>query len=115
VEVPVPAAARAVVGDPLAQPVPLHRPDGGFGIQNQAGDLRAAPLVLSSLVPCQPNAARAVAVLDMNRPPGRGAVGNRLPASSARPGQRRMAALTAGELPDCFLGGGEQQLGAGVR
>ena len=50
VEVPVPAASRAVVGDALAQPVPLQLADGGLRVQDQAGELLAAPLVLGGLV-----------------------------------------------------------------
>ena len=50
VEVPVLAASRAVVGDALAQPVPLQRPDSGLRVQDQAGELLVAPLVLGGLV-----------------------------------------------------------------
>ena len=110
VEVPAPAAARAVIFDPLAQPVPLQRAGRRFGVQDQAGQLLAAPVVLGGLVAGQPDAVRPVAVLDMDRASGRSAVGDLLPASRACPGQRRVAALAAGELPDCVLGGGEQRL-----
>jgi hypothetical protein len=114
VEVPAPAAARAVVGDPLPQPVPLHRADRGFGVKDQAGDLLAAPLVLGGLVPGQPGTARDVAVLDMNRPAIRGPIGDQRPTPRADPGQRRSAPLPAGNLLNDVLGGREQQFGAGV-
>jgi len=86
VEVPVPAAARAVIGDALAQPVPLHRPGCRFGVQDQAGDLLVAPGILGGLVAGQPGAARGVAVLDVDGSAGRGAVGDPLPACTAGPG-----------------------------
>lgn len=59
VVVPVPAAARAIIANPLAQPMPLRRADCRFRVQDQAGDLLAAPVVLSGLVTGQPSAARA--------------------------------------------------------
>jgi hypothetical protein len=54
--------------------VPLDQAGCGLGVQDQAGDLLAAPLVLGGLVPGQPGTTRDVAVLDMDRPavPGRG-------------------------------------------
>ena len=42
--------------------MPGHQAEGGFGVQDQAGRVLAAPLVLSG----QLGAARAVAVLDMD-------------------------------------------------
>ena len=47
---PVPAAARALVGDALAQPVLLHRADSGMEVQDQAEDLLAAPFVIGGLI-----------------------------------------------------------------
>jgi hypothetical protein len=46
VEVPTPAAARAVIFDPLAQPMPLQRTGRRFGVQDQAGDLLPAAFVV---------------------------------------------------------------------
>jgi len=43
----------------------------------------AALFILGGLIGGQPGAARRVAVLDMDRPAGRGAVGDLLPAASA--------------------------------
>jgi hypothetical protein len=80
VEVPAPAAARAVILDPLAQPVPLHRADRGFGVQDQAGDLLAAPGVLDGLVAGQPGAAPGVAVSDGDGTAAGGPVGDLLHA-----------------------------------
>ncbi len=112
-EVPVPAAALAVILDPLAQPVPLHRADRGFGVQDQARDLLAAAFVIGGLVAGQPGAARAVAVLDVDGTAAGGPVGDPLAALRARPGQRRVAALAAGQLFNRVLSGGEQQVRAG--
>jgi hypothetical protein len=75
--------------------------------------LLAASLVVGGLVPRQPGTAWGAAVLDVNWPVGRCAVGDLLPASRAGPGQRRVPVLAAGELPERVLGGGEQQLRAG--
>src|SRR5260370_26503650 len=112
VTVPVPAAARAVIGDPLTQPVPLHRTGGGFGVQDQAGKLLAAPLLLGGLVAGQPDAAPRVAVLDVNAPPGRGAVGDLPPAASTCPRQRREEAPAPARPPRRSSGGGEKTLRA---
>ena len=59
VEVPVPAAARAVVGDALAQPVPLHRPGRRFGVGIRPGTClrrRASSAAWSRASRAQPRA-----------------------------------------------------------
>lgn len=113
VEVPPPAAARAVAGDALAQPVPLHRAHRGFRVQDQARELLTASLVIGGLIPGQAGTARDVTMLDVAGPAARRAVSDLPPALRASPGQRRIAALAAGELPGRVLSGGEQQLRAG--
>ena len=115
VEVPVPAAARAIVGDALAQPVSLQQADRGFGVQDQAQELVAASFVIGGLVADKASTARAVAVLDVGRPSAWGTVGDVLPALRACPGQRRPVAPAAGEVCDRALGSREQQLRAGFR
>jgi hypothetical protein len=69
VEVPAPAAARAVIFDPLAQPVPLQLAYRGFGVQDQPGDLFPAAFVVGGLVAGQPGAARGVAMFDVDGRP----------------------------------------------
>jgi hypothetical protein len=64
-----------VIGDPLAEPVPLHRPGGASGVRDQPGHLLAAPLVLGGLVTAEPGTARRVADLEVDGPAGGGAVG----------------------------------------
>ena len=110
----MPAAPRAIIGDPLAQPVPLHRADCRLGVQDQARKLVTASTVISGLVPGQPGTPRSVAVLDVGRSAAGRTVGNLAPAVRARPSQRRVVVPAAGDLPDRVLGGGEQQLGAGL-
>ena len=90
VEVAVPAAPRAVIGDPPGQPVPLHRADRVLGMHDLAGQSVPPGGVVGGLVAGQPGTARRVAVLDMDRPAVRGPVGDLPPAARARPGQRHV-------------------------
>lgn len=113
-EIAMPAAPRAIIGDPLAQPVPLYRSGRGLRVQDQARKLIPAPLVIGGLVLDQPCTTRTMAMLDMDRPTGRSTVANRAPAIRADPGQRRIVVSAAGDLPDCELGSGKQQLRAGA-
>jgi hypothetical protein len=55
-----------------------------------------------------------MAVLDMNRAPGEGTVGNLLPTVRARPRQRGEQAAAAGQLMNGMLGGAEQQVRPGI-
>jgi hypothetical protein len=113
-EIAMPAAPRAVIGDPLAQPVPLHPSDLGLRIQDQARKPVTVALVIGGLVAGQPRTTRTMAMLDMDRPAGRSTVANQAPAIGAGPGQRRIVVPAAGDLPDRELGSGKQQLRAGV-
>ena len=81
-----PRASRsaAIAGDALAQPVPLHRPGCWSGVQDQARQLIAAPLVIGGLVPGQAGTARGMAVPHEGRPAGRGAVGGLLHGAGCR-------------------------------
>jgi hypothetical protein len=83
-------------------------------MQDQAGDMLAAAFVVGGLVAGQPGAARAVAVLDVDGTAAGGPVGDPLAALRAYPGQRRVAALAAGELFNCVMGGGDQQVRTGL-
>jgi hypothetical protein len=83
-------------------------------VQDQARDVLAAPLVLGRLVPGQAGTAGGVAVLEVGRPAGRAPVGDLPPALRAAPGQRRVVALRAGQVPDRVLGGAVQHLRAGL-
>jgi hypothetical protein len=67
VEVAVPAAPRAVILNPLRQPVPLHRPGRVVRARDHPRDPVPAGLVVGGLVGGQPRAAGGVAVLDMDR------------------------------------------------
>ena len=92
-EVTVPAAPRAVIGDPLRQPVPLHLPGRGLRMYDQPRQPLAALLLFGGLVgsqraqpgawPCstwtvRPAGARSVACCPH---PGQSqhSAGNRLP------------------------------------
>jgi hypothetical protein len=90
------------------------RADRRFRIQDQAGELVMAALVISRLVLGQAGAARTVAMLDVDRPATGGTVGNLTSAIWARPRQRRVVVPVAGQLSSRVLRGGEQQLGAGL-
>ncbi len=110
IEVAVPAAARAVIGDPPGQPVPLQAPDRVFGVQDQPGQPVPPQGLVGVLVAGQPGAARRVADLGVDGPPAGGQVGDLLPAAGAGPGQRRVAAgVAAGQGAGRALGGAEQR------
>jgi hypothetical protein len=82
-------------------------------VQDQAGNLLAAAFVVGGLVAGQPGAAGGVAMFDVDGTAAGGPVGDLLAALRACPGQRRVAALAAGELFNGVPGGGEQQVRAG--
>ena len=74
VEVAMPAAARAVIGDRPGQPVPLDGAGRVIGVQDQPGQPVPAQGVVGGLVAGQPGAARRVAELAVDGPsagPGR--------------------------------------------
>jgi len=110
VEVAVPAATRAIIGDRPGQPVPLHGAGRVFGVQDQPGQPFPAQDVVVGLVAGQPGAARRVAELGVDGPSAGGQVGDLLPAAGAGPGQRRKAAdVAAGQVTGRALRSAEQR------
>jgi hypothetical protein len=57
----VPPAARAVIGDPPGQPVPLHRADRVLGVQDQPGQ----PVPPQGLVPSWAKLVRSLPGVDV--------------------------------------------------
>jgi hypothetical protein len=80
----VPPAARAVIGDPPGQPVPLRRADRVFGVQDQPGQPVPPQGLVVGPVAGQPGAAGRVAEFGVDGPPAGREVGDLLPCSRGR-------------------------------
>ena len=114
VEVAVPPASRAVVLDPLSQPVPLHCARRVFRMHDQSRQPLLAFVFLGALIGGQPGAAGRVAVFDMDGPPGWCPVGDLLSAVGAVPVERREVARARGQPVKGVLGRAEQQSRPGL-